>query len=66
MRNKANTSPQFSSSEVRKLRDQAKEIDAKRVDGKFVAASGEVPAGNEETCELLEKCLKWSDMVLER
>jgi hypothetical protein len=59
-------SSQFSSSEVMRLKDQAKELDGKRVDGKFVAASGEVPAGNDETCELLNKCLMWSDMVLER
>lgn len=37
-----------------------------RVDGKFVTASGEVPAGNEETCELLNKCLLWSEIVLQR
>jgi hypothetical protein len=43
-----------------------KEIEAQRVDGKFVATNGEVPAGNEEVCELLRICLLWSDIVLER
>lgn len=37
-----------------------------RVDNKFVGADGEVPEGNDEVCELLAKCLKWSEMVLER
>lgn len=37
-----------------------------RVDGKFVTAGGDVPVGNEETCELLNKCLHWSEIVLQR
>jgi hypothetical protein len=56
----------FSSSEVLKLQAQAKEIDAQRVDGKFVAVSGQVPAGNEEVGELVFKCVRWSEIVLER
>lgn len=62
----ANTRTKFSTSEVQKLQAQLKEVDAQRVDGKFVSASGEVPAGNEEVCELLRICLLWSNMVLER
>lgn len=62
----ANTRTKFSTSEVQKLQAQLKQIDAQRVDGKFVLLSGEVPAGNEEVCELLRICLLWSDMVLER
>ncbi|KUJ12137.1 uncharacterized protein LY89DRAFT_624592 [Mollisia scopiformis] len=62
----ANTRAKFSSSEVIKLQAQAKEIDSHRVDGKFVTASGEVPASNEEVGELLFKCLRWSEIVLER
>ena len=57
---------QFSSTDVSKLQAQLKEIDAQRVDGKFVTASGEVPAGNEEVCDLLRRCLIWSEMVLSR
>ncbi|TVY45010.1 UPF0662 protein [Lachnellula occidentalis] len=45
---------------------QVKEVDSLRVDGKFVAASGEVPAGNEDVVGLLEKCLHWSEIVLTR
>lgn len=56
----------FSSSEVLKLQAQAKEIDAQRVDGKFVTASGEILASNDEVGELLSKCLRWSETVLER
>lgn len=49
-----------------KLQEELKEVEAQKVDGKFVTASGEVPAGNEEVCELLRICLLWSDIVLER
>lgn len=59
-------SMQFSTSEVAKLQAQVKEIDGLRVDGKFVSSSGEVLAGNEETCELLKKCLLWSEIVQQR
>ncbi|TVY65709.1 UPF0662 protein [Lachnellula suecica] len=56
----------FQPSEVKKLQAQIKELDAQRVNGKFVSASGDIPAGNEQVCELLEKCLLWSDIVLPR
>ncbi|PMD27176.1 hypothetical protein NA56DRAFT_640914 [Hyaloscypha hepaticicola] len=62
----ANTRSKFSTSEVQQLQSQAKEIDAQRVDGRFMSASGEVPPGNQEVCELLNKCLSWSAIVLER
>jgi len=62
----ANTKSKFSATEVKKLQEQAKEIDTHRVDGKFVNASGEVPEGNDDVCALLDKCLMWSEIVLER
>ncbi|TVY26666.1 UPF0662 protein [Lachnellula hyalina] len=62
----ANTKAKFSTKEVQHLQAQVKEIDSLRVDGKFVAASGEVPAGTEDVVNLLEKCLLWSDIVLTR
>ncbi|KAE8452988.1 hypothetical protein EG329_012175 [Mollisiaceae sp. DMI_Dod_QoI] len=62
----ANTRSKFSMSEVTKLQAQAKEIDAQRVNGKFVTVSGEVLASNDEMAELLSKCLRWSEIVLER
>ncbi|PQE03714.1 hypothetical protein CJF30_00006428 [Rutstroemia sp. NJR-2017a BBW] len=43
-----------------------KEIDAKRVDGKFLTADGQVAAGSDEVSEHLERCLMWSEVVLER
>ena len=51
---------------MQKLQAQLKELGSQRVDGKFLSAGGEVPAGNEEVCELLERCLYWSNLVLER
>ncbi|KAF9880756.1 hypothetical protein CkaCkLH20_01798 [Colletotrichum karsti] len=62
----ANTRTKFSPSEVQKLQAQLRELDEKRKDGKFVSEDGKVPAGSEEVAELLEKCLKWSEVVLER
>ena len=41
-------------------------MDASRVDGKFVDESGQILQGNDMVSELLEKCLKWADIVLER
>ena len=49
-----------------KLQDQLKEIDAKRVDGKFVDPDGSIPAGNEDVGNLLDRVLQWSETVLER
>ncbi|PQE10224.1 hypothetical protein CJF32_00000736 [Rutstroemia sp. NJR-2017a WRK4] len=62
----ANTKAKFSSTEVTKLQNQLKEIDAKRVDGKFLTADGQVAAGSDEVSEHLERCLMWSEIVLER
>ncbi|CAG8959695.1 hypothetical protein HYFRA_00001601 [Hymenoscyphus fraxineus] len=62
----ANTKTKFSTTEVEKLQAQMKELDAQRIDGKFLTESGEVPEGNEGVCALLEKALKWSEIVLER
>jgi hypothetical protein len=60
------TFEQFSTTEVLKLQDQLKEIDTKRVDGKFLTATGEVAAANDENVDLLNRCLMWSDIVLSR
>lgn len=61
-----NVISQFSSKEVTKLQDQLKEIDAQRLDGKFVSSDGTVPQGNEEVCTILHRVLEWSEIVLER
>ncbi|WYZ41340.1 hypothetical protein EsH8_V_000235 [Colletotrichum jinshuiense] len=62
----ANTRSKFSPSEVQKLQAQLREIDEKRKDGKIVTADGRIPAGSDELSALLEKCLQWSEVVLER
>ncbi|KAG5922701.1 hypothetical protein E4U61_004663 [Claviceps capensis] len=62
----ANTKSKFSTSEVQKLRSQLLEIGEKRRNGKFVSPDGTISPGEAEISELYERCVKWSDMVLER
>ncbi|KAH8893511.1 hypothetical protein GQ53DRAFT_718252 [Thozetella sp. PMI_491] len=62
----ANTKAKFSTSEVQKLQDQLKEIDNSRVDGKFLAPDGSVAEGSDKVSDLLERCLQWSQVVLDR
>jgi hypothetical protein len=57
---------QFSTNEVARLQAQVKEIDDLRVDGNFVSENGEIPVGNEEICDLLNKVLLWSEIVQQR
>lgn len=61
-----NTRTRFSTSEVRKLQSQIQEIDSQRVDGKFLTESGEIAKGSDEVSSILEKCLRWAELVLER
>ncbi|KAK3377712.1 hypothetical protein B0H63DRAFT_435935 [Podospora didyma] len=62
----ASTKAKFHESEVQKLQVQLKEIDESRVDGNFVDADGRVPVGSDEASELLDRCLRWSNIVLDR
>ncbi|KAK1770888.1 hypothetical protein QBC33DRAFT_220553 [Phialemonium atrogriseum] len=62
----ANTKAKFSTSEVEKYRDQLKEIDDSRVEGKFLGPDGNAARGSDEVSELLQRCLRWSEIVLER
>ncbi|KAH7149157.1 hypothetical protein B0J13DRAFT_298678 [Dactylonectria estremocensis] len=62
----ANTKSKFSTSEVKKLRQQIVEIGDRYNGGKFTSEDGTVVAGSEEVRELYQRCLKWSDIVLER
>jgi hypothetical protein len=62
----ANTKAKFNPTEVQKLRGQLVELGEQRKDGKFLADDGTEPPGGAEICELYNRCLKWSDMVLER
>ncbi|KAK1778928.1 hypothetical protein QBC45DRAFT_148238 [Copromyces sp. CBS 386.78] len=62
----ANTKAKFSASEVQRLQTQVKEIDESRVNGNFVGPDGEVLRGSERVSRLVDVCLKWSEIVLER
>ncbi|KAH7011408.1 hypothetical protein EDB80DRAFT_640825 [Ilyonectria destructans] len=62
----ANTKSKFSTTEVKKLRNQIVEIGDRHNGGKFTAEDGTVVPGGEEVRELYQRCLKWSDLVLER
>ncbi|KAI9814991.1 MAG: hypothetical protein M1827_002834 [Pycnora praestabilis] len=62
----ANTRQKFPATEVRGFQDQLLEIQSKKVDGEFLASDGSVPAGQDIVSGLLDRCLKWSDIVLIR
>ncbi|KAI4092913.1 MAG: hypothetical protein LQ339_007809 [Xanthoria mediterranea] len=62
----ANTRQKFPSGEVQGFQDQLREIQATMVDGKSLAENSTTPAGQNVATELLNRCLKWSDIVLER
>ncbi|KYK60597.1 hypothetical protein DCS_01734 [Drechmeria coniospora] len=62
----ANTKTKFSTTEVQRLRKQLVEIGEQRKGGKFTSEDGTEPPGGPEICDLYSRCLKWSDLVLER
>ncbi|KAF3760645.1 hypothetical protein M406DRAFT_296025 [Cryphonectria parasitica EP155] len=62
----ANTKAKFNRAEVEKLKAQLQDIDARRVGGQFKTADGGIAKGSEEVSDLLDRCLLWSDVVLER
>ncbi|KAH7148403.1 hypothetical protein EDB81DRAFT_462074 [Dactylonectria macrodidyma] len=62
----ANTKSKFSTSEVKKLRHQIVEIGDRYNGGKFTSEDGSAVSGSEEVRELYARCLKWSDLVVER
>lgn len=45
---------------------ELKEIESHMKDHKFVTEDGKVPDGQDLTVALLERCLRWCDIVLER
>lgn len=57
---------QFSATEVNNLREQLKKIEKTLKDGNFVDADGNILAGQEGLKSLLERCWRWTDIVLER
>ncbi|KAF7550161.1 hypothetical protein G7046_g8096 [Stylonectria norvegica] len=62
----ANTKLHFSTTEVKRLRSEIVEIGEEYNGGKFTAADGSIVPGGEEMGDLYQRCLKWSDIVLER
>ncbi|KAF5573856.1 hypothetical protein FPCIR_13821 [Fusarium pseudocircinatum] len=62
----ANTKSKFSTSEVKKLRNQILEIGEKHNNGTFTAEDGTLEEGGEVLKDLYHRCVRWSDMVLER
>ncbi|KAF5018900.1 hypothetical protein F66182_9095 [Fusarium sp. NRRL 66182] len=62
----ANTKSKFSTSEVKKLRNQILDIGEKHNGGTFTSEGGTLEEGGEELRELYNRCVRWSDLVLER
>ncbi|KAL2134097.1 hypothetical protein VTI74DRAFT_984 [Chaetomium olivicolor] len=62
----ANTKSKFSMTEIQKFKNRLKDIEDSRVDGKFVDSEGRELRGSDVVSNLLERCLVWSDIVLER
>lgn len=48
------------------MQKQLREIDSKRVNGQFVDADGNVLAGSNHVSSLLERCQRYTEIVLER
>ena len=57
---------QFNTIEVKRLRNQLVEVGEHNNGGKFTAEDGTIVAGGEELRDLYSRCLKWSDLVLDR
>lgn len=62
----SNFSLQFPASEVEGFREQLEEIKGTMIEGKFIGADGTAPAGQDIVAGLLDKCLLWSEIVLDR
>lgn len=56
----------FSATEVNALREQLKKIESKMKDGNFVDAEGNVLAGQDDIKALMQRCWRWTEIVLER
>lgn len=57
---------QFATHDVSEFKQQLAEIEASRVDGKFLAPDGSEPLGQEIVLELLARCQSLADEALER
>lgn len=60
------TLDQFPTSEVQGYRDQLDEIRTHMVDGKFLSADGIPLSGQDIVSGLLNRCVMWSEIVVER
>lgn len=63
---RANTRHTVSTTELTELQKKIQEIGDQRKDGKFVAEDGTVLAGSDIANSLLDRCLRWAEMSLER
>ncbi|KAI2473242.1 hypothetical protein F4781DRAFT_381044 [Annulohypoxylon bovei var. microspora] len=61
-----NTKSKFTPSEIHKRETELKEIGEKRKGGQFVDADGNVLKGSEHISSLLDRCLEYTKIVLER
>ncbi|KAI2625857.1 hypothetical protein GGR54DRAFT_593260 [Hypoxylon sp. NC1633] len=61
-----NTKSKFSPSEIHKREAQLREIGEERKDGQFVDADGNVLKGSQDISRLLDRCLEYTKIVLER
>ena len=57
---------QFPREEVLAFQEQLKEIQGTMVNGQFLGSDGTAPSGQEIVVELLNRCLKWAEVVLSR
>ena len=57
---------QFPASEVKAFQDELKKMQATMVDGKFVNTDGTIPENQDVVVKLLDRCLRWAEIVLER
>ena len=51
---------------MRELQERLKEVESHLQDGNFVSQDGPVLEGQEVVKDLLDRCWKWSELVLER
>ncbi|KAH8201914.1 hypothetical protein TruAng_003906 [Truncatella angustata] len=61
-----NTKSKFKPEEIHRMQKQLREIDGKRVEGRFVDNDGNVLAGSDQVSSLLERCQNYSEIVVER
>ncbi|OTB16601.1 hypothetical protein K445DRAFT_21557 [Daldinia sp. EC12] len=61
-----NTKSKFTPSEIHKREAELKEIGEMRKDGQFLDADGNVLKGSESVSKLVDRCLEYTKIVLER